>query len=116
MAKYWIDPEKSTLALDANKLSSAVAKLWEEAETTLNDNTPIEAINLYLATENLALDADYHINALNDAEWLTESNLATLHELSGTYIQGTVLYCESDDNFDLTLTANTDNELEEDVF
>lgn len=117
MAKYWIDPEKSTLALDANKLSSAVVKLWEEeADQVLRDNTLVDAINLHLNAENLTLISDgFTIQTLNQEEWLTESNLSALYELSGSFTHGTTLYCESNEDFDLTLTADIDGELEEHI-
>lgn len=117
MAKYWIDPEKSTLALDANKLSSAVVKLWEEeADQLLKNNTVVDAINMYLNEENLMLVSDgLTIQTLNQEEWLTETNLSVLNELSGAFSHGTLLYCESDADFDLTLTADIDGELEEHI-
>lgn len=117
MAKYWIDPEKSTLALNANKLSSAVAKLWEEeSDQLLKNNTVVDAINMYLNEENLMLVSDgLTIQTLNQEEWLTESNLSALYELSDSFAHDTRLYCESDEDFDLTLTADINGELEEDI-
>lgn len=117
MAKYWTDPEKSTLALDANKLSSAVAKLWEEeADQVLKNNTLADAINLHLNAENLTLISDgLTIQTLNQEEWLTESNLSALYELSGSFAYGTTFRCESDEDFDLTLTADSNGVLEEEI-
>ena len=93
MAKYWINPEKSTLALHVNELGIAVAKLWEEEiDQILKDNTLIDAINLRLNEENLELIGDgLTIQTLNQEEWLTETNLSILYELSGSFARGTCL-------------------------
>lgn len=115
MAKYWINPEKSTLALHVNELGIAVAKLWEEEiDQILKDNTLIDAINLRLNEENLELIGDgLTIQTLNQEEWLTETNLSILYELSGSFARGTMLYCESDDDFVLTLESDINGEIEE---
>lgn len=117
MTKYWIDPEKSTLALDVNELSNVVAKLWEEeTDQILKNNTLVDAINLHLNAENLTLISDgLTIQTLNQEEWLTESNLSALYELSGSFAHSTALYCESDGDFDLALTADISGELEENI-
>ena len=117
MTKYWIDPEKSTLALDVNELGIAVAKLWEEEiDQVIKNNTLIDAINLRLNEENLEVVSDgLDIQALNQEEWLTETNLSILYELSGSFARGTMLYCESDDDFVLTLESDINGEIEEDI-
>ena len=116
MSKYWINPEQSNLQIDETKLYDAALALWEdEAEQILQTTSPVEAINQYLEPENLALDENHRIVALDNQEWLTETNLSTLHNLSGTFVAGTVLVCESDDNFELILTAENNGELDENI-
>lgn len=44
MSKYWIDTEKSNLALAESDLNRAVARLWEEEyNLILKNNTPVDA-------------------------------------------------------------------------
>lgn len=117
MAEYWIAPEKSNLALAESNLNRAVARLWEEEyDLVLNNNTPVDALNLRLSEENIALSGDgLIVGALNEEERLTESNLAVLYELSGMFSPSTVLHCESDSDFNLVLIADENGRLEEDI-
>lgn len=116
MSKYWINPEQSNLQIDETKLYDAALALWEdEAEQILQTTSPVEAINQYLEPENLALDENHRIVVHDNQEWLTETNLSTLHNLSGTLVARSVLVCESDEDFDLTLTADINGILEEEI-
>ena len=118
MSNYWINPETSDLTLSPaeENLHKAVKNLWEdEIETILQDNSLTQSVKKGLESENLTLDSNLQIRTLNESEWLTETNISMLHELGGIFVTGTKLQCESDDDFELILTADHQGMLSEDI-